>query len=215
MRTTSKSRVSTARTTSCGDRAVSSTNSPPFRRRTRASRMSAWSSAARTRAGREELVRNALMLLRLKPPVAKPHDPLAKGGVLFRVGDLDDGRALGVQACEQRHDVARLPGMEVAGRLVGQDEPRAGDHGARDSHQLLLAAGELRRIEVLLGHDPEAVERIGDQRLSLVLPDVAVGQRQVEVLGNREVVQQVIALEHEADGALLEVETLLAGKGVD
>src|SRR5687767_55415 len=113
MRTTSKSRVSTARMTSCGERAVSRTNSPPFRRRPRASRMSAWSSAARTRAGRVELVRNALMLLRLQPPVAEPDDPFPEGGVLLRVRHLDDGRPLGVQAREQRHHVAGLPGVEV------------------------------------------------------------------------------------------------------
>src|SRR5688500_1586348 len=158
MSTTSKSRVSTARTTSCGERAVSSTNSPPFRRRARASRMSAWSSAARTRAGREELVRNALMLLRLQPPVAKPHDALSEGRVLLRVGDLDDGGPLRVQAREEGHDVAGLPGVKVARGLVGKDEPRAGDHGPRDPDELLLAAGELGRIQVLLAHDAEAVE---------------------------------------------------------
>src|SRR5687767_13144892 len=173
MRTTSRSRVSTARMTSCGERAVSSTNSPPFSSRARASRMSAWSSAARTRAGRDELVRNALMLLRLEPPVAEPHDALAEGRVLLGVGDLDDRRAFRVQAREQRHDVPRLAGVEVPRRLVSKDQPRARDDRARDADQLLLPSRQLGRVQVLLGDDAEAVEGIRDERLPLGPADVA------------------------------------------
>src|SRR4029079_5140145 len=102
MRTTSRSPDSTARTTPAGERAVSSSNSPPFSSRARASRMSAWSSAARTRNGRGE-GRTPPMLLRLDPPVAQLDHATAEGGVLLRVGDLDDGGAFGIETCAQLH----------------------------------------------------------------------------------------------------------------
>ncbi len=104
-----------------------------------------------------------------------------------------------VELLEQLHDLLALVGVQIARRLVRQDERGLGDHGARDADELLLAAGELAGIEILLAHDAEAVERVADQALALGRLDVAVGERQVEVLVDREVVDQVVALEDEAD----------------
>ena len=39
-----------------------------------------------------------------------------------------------------------VAGIEVAGRLVGEDGPRRQHDGARDRHPLLLAAGQLTRL---------------------------------------------------------------------
>ena len=134
----------------------------------------------------------------------------AERGVDLRVRDLHHGRALRVQLGEQLHDLAALVGVQVAGRLVGQDDRRIGDHGAGDRHQLLLSAGELVRIEVLLADDVEAVEDVADHALALGALDVAVGERQVDVLVDGQVVEQVIALEHEADVLLLQPQPVLA-----
>ena len=79
---------------------------------------------------------------------------------------------------------------------------------------LLLAAGELRRKEILLAHDVEAVQRVGDQRLALCARHVLVAQRKVNVFGNRQLVEQVIALEDHAHAALCQFSTLLASHGV-
>ena len=67
---------------------------------------------------------------------------------------------------EQLHDLPALLGVQVAGRLVGEDQLRAGDDGPRHRHQLLLAARELVRVEVLLPDDLEAVERVADDRVA-------------------------------------------------
>ena len=40
------------------------------------------------------------------------------------VGDDDEGQALGVHALEQLEDLAAGGGVEVAGRLVGEQQPR-------------------------------------------------------------------------------------------
>ena len=62
------------------------------------------------------------------------------------VGHHDDRLLEGaVELAQQRQDLDRALRVEIAGRLVGDDEVRVGDDGARDRDALLLAAGELRR----------------------------------------------------------------------
>ena len=98
---------------------------------------------------------------------------------------LDDRGAFIVQLAEQLHDFFALRRMQIAGRLVRQNQPRAGDHGARDSDQLLLAAGELVWIKVFLADNLEAVQRIGHYRLTFGPFDIAIGERNIEVFVNR------------------------------
>src|SRR5262249_61687214 len=71
------------------------------------------------------------------------------GGDVRPMGYEEDGLAGVVQALEDADDLLRGPGVEVAGRLVGQEDRRGGDQGAGDRHPLLLAARELRRVVVL------------------------------------------------------------------
>src|SRR5262249_43074442 len=106
-------------------------------------------------------------------------------------------------------------GVEVPRRLVGEEELGPPDEGPRDGDELLLAAGELRRVEILLRDDVEAVERVGDQAGALRALDVLVGEREVEVLGDRQIVQQVVALEDEPDVALVKGRALLRTERVD
>jgi hypothetical protein len=62
------------------------------------------------------------------------------------VGHHDDGLLEdAVQLAEQRQDLDGALRVEVAGRLVGDDEIGIGDDRARDRDALLLAAGELLR----------------------------------------------------------------------
>ena len=69
-----------------------------------------------------------------------------RAGVAGDVGlvrDEHDRDAGAVQVLEERHDLDARPGVERAGRLVGQDHDRVVDERARDGHALLLAAREL------------------------------------------------------------------------
>ena len=54
-------------------------------------------------------------------------------------------RPSSVQAFQQVEDFVGRRRVEVAGRLVGQDELGVVHQAAGDRHALLLAAGELRR----------------------------------------------------------------------
>src|SRR6266480_4141681 len=74
----------------------------------------------------------------------------ALGGGRFRMGRQDRGRAPFVHlSAQQRQHLARVLRIEVAGRLVGEDQLRLPHQGARDRHPLQLAARELARQALL------------------------------------------------------------------
>src|SRR5262245_37540584 len=149
------------------------------------------------------------------PAVADLDDPVAVRRVDVGMGHLDDRRPRVVELLEQLHDVAPLIRVEVPRGLVGEDQLRLRDDGARDAHELLLAARELARIEVLLADDLEAIENVGHGALPLRAADVAIGERHLEVLGHGEVVEEVIALEDEADVPLAHLQPILGLQLVD
>ena len=63
------------------------------------------------------------------------------------MGDQHQGRAVGARQLEQQvHDLLAGGAVEIAGRLVGQQQLRPADEGARHRHPLLLAARKLGRI---------------------------------------------------------------------
>ncbi len=60
------------------------------------------------------------------------------------VGHDDNGdAALAIERLQRLHDLVRVPGIEIAGRLVRKQQDRIVDQGARDGDPLLLAAGQL------------------------------------------------------------------------
>src|SRR5215212_2429797 len=149
------------------------------------------------------------------PAVGELDDAVAVGGVHLGVRDLDDGRAGGVEPLEQLHDLAPLARMEVAGGLVGEDELGPVDDGAGDGDELLLAARHLVGEEVFLADDLELVEDVGDDGLRLRTLHVAVGERDFDVLLHGQAVDEVVALEDEADVALVQLGALLVVHLVD
>ena len=62
------------------------------------------------------------------------------------VGDENDGVALLIETLEKRHDFFAGFGIEVPGRLVGQDDRRIVDQRAGNCDPLALAAGEFVRL---------------------------------------------------------------------
>ena len=77
-------------------------------------------------------------------PVAQDEDPVGVRRRLRVVGDEHDGlAALGAEAPEHVEDLRAGRVVEVAGRLVGEEEGRPVDEGPGEGHPLLLAGGEL------------------------------------------------------------------------
>src|SRR6201992_4544608 len=69
-------------------------------------------------------------------------DAMAVAGVVFGVGNHDDGRALFVEIGEQGHHLITIRGVEVTGRFIREDELGVIDHGAGYGYALLLHTRE-------------------------------------------------------------------------
>ena len=116
------------------------------------------------------------------------------------VRDDHDRRAVGVHAIEEIGDLLARVLVELAGRLVRQQQRRPVRQRARDRHALHLAAGELRRPMVRA----RSVEADVVEQLARALPAFCggrpdLGLRQLDVLPGVEHRQQEEPLKHEAD----------------
>src|ERR671927_372505 len=78
----------------------------------------------------------------------------AREGSVVR-GDERAGARLAAEREEEAADLFARARVEVPRRLVGEDEARARDEGAREGHALLLAAGELARRVAESGAEPD------------------------------------------------------------
>jgi hypothetical protein len=79
-----------------------------------------------------------------EPAVFHSDPPRDLPGEVHVVGHDQEGHlVLVVDAKQEVVDLVRGAGVEVAGRLVGQQQARAHDQRAGDRHALLLATGEL------------------------------------------------------------------------
>ena len=118
------------------------------------------------------------------------------------VRDQHDGDAvLGGQRLEQFEHFAAGARVEVAGRLVGEEQRRAVDEAASDGHALLLAAGQLRRVVVHAVAQADALQQGLGPLAGLAAGQVrrGVGQRHHDVVEGAGPAEQVEALKDEAD----------------
>ena len=135
----------------------------------------------------------------LDDAVAEAHDAARPGGDVGLVRDhRDRDAALLVERRQQFHDLGAGRGVEVAGRLVGEQHLRRRDDGARDRDALLLAARELARHVRFATGETDFVQRLARARVPLLGRHVPVDQRQLDVLERGGAAQQIEALEHEA-----------------
>ena len=133
----------------------------------------------------------------LELAVAHPHRPAGARGDLRVVRDDEQRDVLGAR--QRVHHGGGRRGVEAAGRLVGEDQPRPVDEGARDGGALRLADRELRGAGVRAGGEAEPLEQLvgaGERGAP-----VAGGppRRERHVLARAQVIEQVVLLEHEAE----------------
>ena len=125
-------------------------------------------------------------------------------GLFLVVRDVDEGYAdLLLQGLQL--DLERLAelGVERAERLVQQQHRGVEDQSARERHPLLLAPRELVRLAVAeLLHLHEG-ERLSDPGAGLLPGRPREAQPEGDVLGDRQVGEEGVALEHGVDVALV------------
>ena len=137
------------------------------------------------------------------------------GGDVWLVGDHDDGCSPAVQPVKKIHDLDAGSGVEVARRLVGQEDCRPVDHGPGNGYPLLLSAGELAGSVV-----PE-IRRKTDGSQDFFAPVCASGlsglenKRVLDILKGIEEENQVELLEDESQNITAKFRQLVIGHGPD
>ena len=113
--------------------------------------------------------------------------------------DIDE--ALSVPGVARPHHYKRSSGgVQVSRRLIGQDDGRVIDEGARDCDALHLAARELGYAVVpVVDGQRDSLQRVNGAHLALATGHIGVGQRQHHVFDNRQARQQVEALKDKAN----------------
>ena len=145
------------------------------------------------------------------------------GGVLVGqlrvVGDHDDEAVFG-HFLQQLHDLDAGLAVQCAGGLVGQQDVRVVDEGAGDGHPLHLAAGHLGGVLVQLVAQTHFLQCLGGPAAALGTRYAGDGQCQLHVGQHGLVGDEVVALEHKADGVVavgvpVAVGVLFGGDAVD
>ena len=137
--------------------------------------------------------------------VAERDDPAAVAGDVGLVRDEHDGQAvLGVEALEDVHDLDARARVEVARRLVGEQDRGIVHERPRDGDALLLAARELVRVVARAVAQTDGGERRERARAALRgrRRRALVQQRQLHVLERARAREQVEALEDEPDARI-------------
>jgi len=119
--------------------------------------------------------------------------------------NLDDGCARVVQSPKELHDLLALGRVQIAGGFVGEDELGILNDGAGDAHKLLLSAGKLIGEKILLADDVELIKRVTHKAGAFLARNVLIGERNLEVFKDRQVVNQVVALKNKADVGLVKL----------
>src|SRR5687767_10548091 len=109
------------------------------------------------------------------------------------MGHLHDRYAVvPIQLSKKLHDLAALIRMKIPGGFIGQYDCWLGNERTRHADELLLSARELRWIKILFRDNMEAIQRIADDALAILLRNVAVREWNLEILVHRQVVEEVV-----------------------
>ena len=131
--------------------------------------------------------------------VLDEQDPARAAGRTDGMRDHQDGLAAGTDIGEDAQQLVRGAGIERAGRLVGQQQTGVRDDRAGNGRALLLAAGDLIRIFFQQLRDAELRRDGLEPCAKLALRHAREHERQIDVVLDREGVEQVELLKDEAE----------------
>jgi hypothetical protein len=133
------------------------------------------------------------------PSVAHVDSPSSRAGEVLVMCHHDDRCAIYVQSTEQADDLRPRSGVELACRLVGEQQRRLVGESARDGDTLLLASRKLRRTVPLAVLETHICEKLTGAFNSPGRLHPRLRHRQLDVLARRKRRHQVEPLEDEAD----------------
>jgi hypothetical protein len=147
-------------------------------------------------------------------PIAERDDSLGVGGDVRLVRHQHDRDPLRfVQLPKDPEDLDRSLGIEVAGRFVGEDQRGSIHERPGDCDPLLLAAGELVRNVLLSVREADGRQRLTRAGALLGKRQIAVEERQLDVLERARPGYEVEALEDEADLLVADFGALVGREG--
>ena len=141
----------------------------------------------------------------LDPARVHDRDRVGHRHRLFLVmGDVDEGDPeVALQPLdEELHLLSELQ-VEGAERLVEQEHARAVDERASQGDPLCLAAGELLRLALLVASELHELEDLPDPGLEVSSLDAAAAEAEGDVLEDREVREERVALKDGVDVPLV------------
>ena len=107
------------------------------------------------------------------------------------MGHHDDGRAAAIDFLQEVHDLTSHLRVEIARRLVGEEEERVAGQRPGDRDPLLLATGKLGREMAQARRQADALERVLDPFASLAIAEAAIAERDVDVVEEVQVRDQI------------------------
>src|SRR4029450_9318336 len=116
--------------------------------------------------------------------------------------DHANGGSVLVQFLEQLHHRLAIPRIKIPRWFVCQQNGRPARERTGDSHALLLTAGKLTWQVLCAMRHAHSFQSSGDKRLALAGGHSAISQRQLNVLKDTEIPDQVEALKNETDFAI-------------
>ncbi len=135
----------------------------------------------------------------LDASILEHHHAVGIGRHLRLMRYQDDGQPLfAVEAGDRGHDFGRGLRIDIAGRLVGQQDRRVMDQGASDGDALLLTARQLIGMVLLPGAEAKLFES-PSRAVETALHLSGIEERECDILDRGGAGQQIEALEYEAD----------------
>ena len=113
-----------------------------------------------------------------------------------------DNQTLARNLADEVHNLHRGHSVECACRLVGEQDFRVIDQGARNRNTLALTARKLIGAFIVLVGEADAVERLFRATDALLLADARDGQGKLDITENGLVGNEVVALEDETDAVV-------------
>src|SRR6202049_2945722 len=145
--------------------------------------------------------------------VAKEHGATRQTPHVWLVCDQQNGQPASViEPLKRVHNFYARPRVQIARRLVGQQDRRIVYQGSRDGYALWLPAGKLRGMVVASALQANQAQGLLSAPLPLLALHAGVDQRQFDIFLSRSARQQIESLEHKTDLLVTNPRQILFGE---